>query len=97
MAKNENENENKAAEEKAREAKAAEAKAAEEKAAEEKARAAAQTRPPYSIADGKSLVCGRGVLGPGEEIKPSDLAAKEEDGRAQLDELASKGYVVKSG
>ncbi len=42
------------------------------------------------IAEGKSLTTKRGILGPGEEIKPQDLAGGEET----LMDLYSKGYVV---
>lgn len=52
-------------------------------------------RPPYSIADGKSLVVQRGVLSPGDEITARDFG-DEKVGREQLDYLVSRGYVVKS-
>jgi hypothetical protein len=46
---------------------------------------------PYVVAKGRSLTCRRGVLGPGEEIKASDVA----NGQAQIDHLVKSGYVVK--
>lgn len=48
-------------------------------------------RYPYQVAPGKSLVCYRGVLGEGEEIRPSDVSG----GADQLNYLAQQGYVLK--
>lgn len=56
-----------------------------------KAKPAAQGSAPYVIAPGKSLVCRRGVLGPGDEIRASDVS----DGQTQLDYLVRSGHVVK--
>jgi hypothetical protein len=46
----------------------------------------------YSIAPGKSLTCKRGVLGPGESVEARDFHG----GQANLDELVSSGYVLKT-
>lgn len=51
----------------------------------------AKTRFPYAVAPGKSLTTRRGVLGPGAEIRPADVA----DGEKQLEHLVGRGYVVK--
>ena len=102
MAKSEDEAATKAKAEAEAEAKA-KAKADEEAAAAAKAKAEAEgggggkKRPPYAIAEGKSLVCNRGVLEPGAEITPRDVNDDEKAGRKQLDVLAELGYVVKSG
>jgi hypothetical protein len=49
------------------------------------------SRAPYTVAPGVSLTSPRGVLSPGDEIRPSDVS----DGAKQLDYLASRGLVVK--
>jgi len=46
---------------------------------------------PFQIAPGKSIVCSRGVLGPGEEIRPKDVSG----GVEQLEELVDRGYILK--
>jgi hypothetical protein len=45
----------------------------------------------YQIAPGKSLTSPRGMLGPGDEIRATDVA----DGVKQLDYLVERGYVTK--
>jgi hypothetical protein len=50
------------------------------------------SRHPYSIAAGKALTSPRGVLEPGDEIRPTDVSG----GVEQLEYLVRKGYVVKA-
>lgn len=51
------------------------------------------TRPgfPYSIAPGSAITSKRGVLGPGDEVKASDLPG----GRESLDQHVAAGRVIK--
>jgi hypothetical protein len=51
-----------------------------------------EQRFPWQIAAGKSLTTTRGVIGEGEEIKPSDVHG----GADQLDALSAKGYITKA-
>lgn len=53
---------------------------------------APRARAPFVVAPKKSLACRRGILGPGEEIKSSDV----EDGQAGLERLVRGGYVVRT-
>lgn len=56
----------------------------------EKVEAAAEKKkPPFYIADGKSLVCRPGVLGPGDEIKAEHLPG----GATALAKHIANGYV----
>lgn len=48
--------------------------------------------PPYSIAEGKSLTSKRGILGPGEEIKPADLAG----GADAIKSFVKSGHIIKA-
>jgi len=52
---------------------------------------ATKSKAPYVVAKGKALTCRRGVLGPGDEIKVSDVS----DGQAGLERLVKSGHVVK--
>ena len=49
-------------------------------------------KPPYYVADGKSLVCRKGVLDSGDEMKAEYSAG----GQESLDALVKKGVVIKS-
>ncbi len=58
---------------------AAEAKEKSDAVASQKVKDVAnEKKPPFYIADGRSLVCLPGVLGPGDEIKPTDLPGGRE-------------------
>lgn len=48
----------------------------------------------YQVAKGKSLVTLRGVLGPGHEIRPSDISTKA-DALEHLERLVVGGHVTK--
>lgn len=48
-------------------------------------------KPPFYIADGKSLTSRRGVLAPGAEIKAADLAG----GQPAIDEHVKNGFICK--
>lgn len=47
----------------------------------------------YRIAKGRSVICRRGTLVEGQDIKASDLSNKGEDAQADLDRLIERGYV----
>jgi hypothetical protein len=60
----------------------------------------------FFVADRRSITSARGVLGPGSEVRPSDLTGLNNDGtktpaallasqNAQLDYLVSRGHLVK--
>jgi len=69
--------------------------AAKELADAKKAKAkakAAEAKPPYYLADGKSITTKRGLLGPGREIKAEDLAG----GQKALDGFVKTKHVIKS-
>lgn len=51
----------------------------------------------HRIAEGKSLTCARGVLGPDEPITARDFCQRAEDveeGKKQLEKLVELGYIV---
>lgn len=48
-------------------------------------------RAPYSVAPGKSVVGGRGVIDAGQEIRAEDVGGQE-----RLDRLVERGDVVKA-
>lgn len=50
-----------------------------------------EQRFPYQVAAGKSLTSPRGVLGPGDEIRLTDVTG----GVEQLDYLVTRGHVTK--
>jgi hypothetical protein len=52
---------------------------------------APKVRHPYQVAPGKALTTMRGVLGPGDEMRPTDCSG----GVEQLDHLVAKGYLLK--
>ena len=73
-------------------AKASEAEATEQ--AESKVEAAPEAAKPkfdYAVADGKSIVCKKGVIGPGDEMKTEWLHGS----KATADELVKRGLLVK--
>lgn len=56
-------------------------------------------RVPFYVAPGKSIVCSRGVIDSLREVRARDLSASgadDEMGRAALEELVKKGFVVKT-
>ena len=71
---------------------AAEAKEEATAAAEAKAKEEAQKKPPFYVADGKSLTCKKGVLDSGEEVKAAYLGG----GKDSLAALVKSGHVIKS-
>lgn len=57
-----------------------------------KAAADKPKKPRYAVAKGKSITSKRGILGPGDEVRVTDLSG----GKERLDELAKAGVVVKA-
>jgi len=51
----------------------------------------ADESPVYVVADGKSIVCQKGVIGPGQEMKTDWLHG----GKATADALVNRGLLVK--
>lgn len=72
----------------AADAKAAATQAKKEKAAEAKA----AKKPPYTIAEGKSITTKRGILADGDEIKAKDLSG----GKDAIDKFIKTGHIVKN-
>lgn len=60
--------------------------------AKEQPKKADKPKPPYAVAQGKSVTTKRGLLGPGEEVTARDFPG----GVERLRELAEAGVVVKS-
>lgn len=84
--------EEKVKKEKAEAAKIAKAEAAKKAKEEKAAEAEAAKKPPYEIAEGKSITTKRGILAEGDEIKAKDLPG----GKEALDSFVNSGHVVKN-
>jgi len=48
----------------------------------------------FIVAPGRSFICKKGIVGPGEALKPEYIAGTDSERKASFDKLVANGFLV---